>query len=234
MVSWALRLLPVLLLSACASTPPASSQPQAPVAPPTPASVTRAEPGGDAKDPQAAALMRLIEGPWGLRPDKDDQLWLALPDSENWKRVRFHGVDHFLGFKYGNDHHALAAVFVQEAKGVADLDSAECLKRFEAWGRPKVQVFDVDFKPFGVKQSRYRNRSRIAYTMDGSILLGFSRPEFSAAWTAYAIYPDACLISTVAVPWRKHPDLARKVRDRFVEEGFGQLEPRSEAVPYRH
>jgi hypothetical protein len=196
--------------------------------------VTRAEPGGDAKDPQAAALTRLLESPWGGRPDKDDQLVVALPDSENWKRVRYFGVEHFVGFRYGNEHHALAAIFVQDAKGVPDLTSAECLKRFEAWGRPKVETFDVDFKPFGVKHARYRDKARVALTMDGSILLGFSRPEFSAAWTAYALYPGACLISAIAVPWRKQPALATAVRDRFVSEGFALLEPRTETAPYRH
>jgi hypothetical protein len=230
MVPNAVRALSVLLLSACGAAQPGPNVVQAP---PTPASVTRAEPGGDAQDPQAAALTRLLESPWGARSDKDDQLLLALPDPENWKRVRFFGVEHFVGFRYGNDHHALAAVFVQEAKDLPEITSAECLKRFEAWGRPRVQAFDVDFKPFSVKHGRFRERSRIAFTMDGSVLLGFSRPDFSAAWTAYAIYPGACLISAIAVPWRKHPQLARKVRDRFVEEGFGLIEPKTETAPYR-
>jgi hypothetical protein len=117
---------------------------------------------------------------------------------------------------------------------VPELTSAECLKRFEAWGRPRVQAFDVDFEPFAVKHARYRDRSRIALTMDGSVLLGFSRPDFSAAWTAYAIYPGACLISAIAVPSRKHPALARAVRDRFVEQGFALLEAKTEQAPYRH
>jgi hypothetical protein len=231
MVPHTARALLVSLLTACGAAQPTTTVVQAP---PTPASVTRAEPGGDAQDPQAAALTRLLESPWGARADKDDQLLLPLPDPDNWKRVRFFGVDHFVGFKYGNDHHALAAVFVQEAKDVPDLNSAECLKRFEAWGRPRVQAFDVDFKPFAVKHGRYRDKPRITFMMEGSVLLGFSRTDFSAAWTAYAIYPDACLISAIGVPWRKHPDLARKVRDRFVEEGFAGLEPKTEQVPYRH
>lgn len=231
MVSKLARVLLVLSLPACGASQPA---PGIARVPPTPASITKAEPGGDAPDPQAAALTRLLQSPWGHRPDKDDQLALALPDPDNWKRVRFFGVEHFVGFRYGNDHHALAAVFVQEAKDVATLTSAECLKRFEAWGRPRVEAFDVDFEPFAVEHSRFRGRPRIAFTMDGSVLLGFSRPEFSAAWTAYTIYPGACLISAIAVPWRKHPELARKVRDRFVDEGFGLLEPKTEQAPYRH
>jgi hypothetical protein len=31
----------------------------------------------------------------------------------------------------------------------------------------------------------------------------------------------------VAVPWRDHPDLARQVRDRFVNEGFTQVDPKT-------
>src|SRR5687768_11159743 len=62
--------------------------------PPTPKSVTRSNPGGDAPDPHEAALRRLLEAPWGARNDKDDQVHAPTPDWENWKRVRYYSVEH--------------------------------------------------------------------------------------------------------------------------------------------
>src|SRR5690606_14533247 len=133
------------------STPPA--QPPAKAQPPSPESVTRDHPGGDSDQPHAAALTRLLESPWGHRVDKDDQLMVPLPDAEHWKRVRYFGVDHFVGFRYGKDHHAMVAVFVQKVEP-DDLTSEKCLRRFEQWGRPLIQPFDVDFSPFSVRHGR--------------------------------------------------------------------------------
>ncbi len=226
-------LLLTLALWGCASSqPPAQTAAPAPVAPPTPATVTRAQPGGDASDAHAAALQRLLQEPWGPRGDKDQQVLVPLPDANNWKRVRYWGVEHFLGFRYGAEHHALAVVFVQEVPEAAP-SSQDCLRRFEAWGRPQIQVFDVDFDPFHPHHERFKGKSLISLSVDGKLSMGFSRPEFSAAWAAYSLYPNTCLISAIAVPWRKSAALAGQVRDRFVSEGFTQFQPLTETRPVR-
>ena len=31
----------------------------------------------------------------------------------------------------------------------------------------------------------------------------------------------------MAVPWRDHPELAKQVRDRWVNEAFSQVDPRT-------
>jgi hypothetical protein len=41
------------------------------------------------------------------------------------------------------------------------------------------------------------------------------------------------LVSAVGVPWRGSEALAEKVRDRFVTEGFGKLEPLGQVRPER-
>jgi hypothetical protein len=194
--------------------------------------VTKVEPGGDANDPHHAALNRLLREPWGARSDRDEQVRFALPDADNWKRVRYWGVEHFVGFRYGKAHHAMLVAFVQDAEEEQP-SSETCLRRFEAWGRPQIRPFDVEFGAFQPQHSKFRDRSLIALSVDGSLSLGFSRPKFSAAWAAFAIYPKACLISAVAVPWRETPELAAQVRDRFVKEGFGLLEPITETRPFR-
>lgn len=213
-----------------ASPATATATTVAPPAPPTPASVTKAEPGGDAKDPHAAALQRLLSEPWGQRSDRDEQLAVALPDAGNWKRVRYWRVEHFVGFRYGAEHHAMVIVFVQETPE-AEPTSQDCLRRFEAWGRPQIQPFSVDFEPFHPHYEKFRGKPLIALSVDGSLNWGFSRPEFSAAWTAYPTYANTCVISAVAVPWRDRKDLAEQVRDRFVQEGFAQFVPIATARP---
>lgn len=218
------------LLCACGSS--AAPQAKAPGLPPTPASITRQQPGGDAADPHAAALERLLAEPWGQQGDKDQQLLVSLPDAGNWKRVRYWGVEHFVGFRYGKDHHAMSVVFVQDAEEQQPT-SEDCLRHFEAWGRPKIKGFDVVFSPFHPHYAKFRERPLIELSVDGQLSLGFSRPEFSAAWAAYSLYPKACLIAAVAVPWRTRSDLAKLVRDRFVNEGFPALQALSEARPVR-
>lgn len=201
-------------------------------APPTPASVTRAEPGGDAADPHAAALERLMSEPFGPRSDRDDQLLVALPDAGNWKRVRYWGFEHFLGFRYGEDHHAMLVVFVQDAEQEHPT-SEQCIRRFEAWGRPQIKPYDVKFQPFQAHHGKFFDKPLIGIAVDGTVNLGFSRTEFSAGWAAYSFYPHACMIMAAAVPWRGSPELAKRVRDRFVNEGFPNAKPLTEARPVR-
>jgi hypothetical protein len=195
--------------------------------PPSPESVTIKEPGGDAADAQEAALFRQLDEQWGLRGDKDDQLLLPLPDSDHWKRVRYFGVEHFVGFRYGNQHHLLAIAFVQELPPGTPVTTDTCMQKFEAWGLPQTKPFDVKFGPFAVHHQRWHDKRLEVHAVDGEFSAAFSTTSFSAAWAAYPAYGDGCLIYAVAVPWRDHPELARQVRDRFVNEGFTQVDPKT-------
>lgn len=189
--------------------------------------MTVKEPGGDADDAQQAALFRQLDEGWGPRADKDEQLLVPLPDSEHWKRVRYWGVEHFLGFRYGKDHHALAIAFVQEVPAGTPVNTDTCMRRFEAWGRPQLKPFDVKFGQFGVQHQRWRGQRLDIYTVDGEVSVGFTTTSVSAAWAAYPAYSDGCLILAVGVPWRDHPDLAKQVRDRWVKEGFTQVDSKT-------
>jgi hypothetical protein len=222
--------LALFAVSACGGG--AATPPKPPGAPPTPATVTRAQPGGDAADPHAAALDRLLTEPFGERSDRDDQLLVALPDHENWKRVRFWGVDHFLGFRYGEDHHAMVIVFVEDTPEEQPT-SELCIRKFEAWGRPQIKSYDVKFEPFQAHHGKFFDRPLVGLAVDGSVNLGFSRTEFSAGWAAYAYYPHACMVMAVAVPWRDRPERAKRVRDRFLNEGFPKSKPLTDTRPYR-
>lgn len=206
-----------------AETPSAKPRPK----PPSPQSVSVKEPGGDAADRAEAALLRQLEEAWGKRWDKDDQLLLPLPDSAYWKRVRYWGVEHFVGFRYGNDHHVLAIGFVQEVPPGTPVNTDTCMRRFEQWGRPQTKPFNVKFGPFSVHHQRWRNQRLEVHSVDGEFAAAFSTTSFSAAWAAYPAYSDGCLIYAIAVPWRDHPDLAKQVRDRWVAEGFTLADPKT-------
>lgn len=206
---------------------PADAKVAARPKPPTPSSVNVKEPGGDATDPQQAALFRQLDEAWGQRSDRDDQLLVPLPDSGNWKRVRYWGVEHFVGFRYGNDHHLLVIGFVQDVPAGTPVTTDTCMRRFEAWGRPQTKPFDVKFGPFAVHQQRWRDKRLEVHAVDGDVSIGFTTTSFSAAWAAYPAYADGCLIYAVAVPWRDHPELAKQVRDRFIAEGFAQIDPKT-------
>jgi hypothetical protein len=207
--------------------PSPGAPPAARPTPPSPESVTVKEPGGDAPDREGAALFRQVDEAWGQRNDKDDQVLLPLPDAEHWKRVRYWGVEHFVGFRYGNDHHVLAIGFVQEVPAGTPVTSDTCMRRFEAWGRPQTKPFDVKFGPFAVHHQRWRDQRLEVHAVDGKFSAAFSTTSFSAAWAAYPAYTDGCLIYAIAVPWRDHPDLAKSVRDRFVNEGFVKVDAKT-------
>jgi hypothetical protein len=219
----------LVVSSGCGSAAPR----KAPGAPPTPQSVTVAEPGGDAHDPHLSAIERMTVAPWGRRGDKDDQLNVPLPDWEYWKRVRYWGVEHFVGFRYGKDHHALAVGLVQDMPPDTHLTSAVCMRHFETWARPQIKGYDVKLQPMGVKHSRWREQPLEVHYVDGLVNLGFTTTQFSGAWAAYPAYPNACLIYAIAVPWRDHEQQAKKLRDRFVAEAFEQIEPLTTERPYR-
>lgn len=213
---------------------PAAPPPAAPPSPaPSPASITPAEPGGNAADPHEAALTRLLNTPWGGRNDKADLVHVPLPDWENWKRVRYFGVEHFVGFRYGDEHHAMALAFVQDLPPGTPVKTDTCIRAFENWGLPQTHAFDVKFSPFESHFAKWQNQILETRSVDGRVNLGFTSAEFSGAWAAYPAYPDACLIFAIAVPWRDHKDLAEKLRDRWVSEGFPMLQVTSAIKPER-
>jgi hypothetical protein len=227
----ALCCVPALLGLACGGRAQTPKPAQAAI--PTPATVTVKEPGGDAQDPHAAALERLANAPWGTRNDRDGQLNVPLPDSDNWKRVRYFGVEHFVGFRYGDDHHAMVIAFTRPLPAGTQMKSDTCMRSFEAWGLPQTHPFDVKFSPFETNLGKWQGKILESRMVDGRLNLGFSSSEFSGAWAAYPAYADGCLVLAVAVPWREHKELAQKLRDRWVSEGFPLAVVASDVRPER-
>lgn len=224
-------LVPALLGAACGGR--AQTPKPALAATPTPATVSVKEPGGDAADPHAAALERLTNAPWGTRNDRDGQVNVPLPDADNWKRVRYFGVEHYVGFRYGDDHHAMVIAFTRPLPAGTPMKSDTCMRSFEAWGLPLTHPFDVKFSPFETTLGKWQGKILESRMVDGRLNLGFTSSEFSGAWAAYPAYADGCLVLAVAVPWREHKELAQRLRDRWVSEGFPLAVVASEIRPER-
>ncbi|MEN9580347.1 MAG: hypothetical protein RJA70_3356 [Pseudomonadota bacterium] len=224
-------LLYLLVLVVSASACAGVTQP--PGVPPSPSSVTRAQPGGDAHDPHQAALRRQLEQPWHFRLDRDQQLRVPLADSDHWKRVRYWVIDHFTGFRYGEDFHAVNIVIVQDAPHGAPDDPAACIRQIEKWARPQLMGFGVQMGPVSATEGVWRGRSVPVRMADAFVDFGFGRTRLSTAWAAYPAYPGACLVFGIAIPWREQPELARQVRARWIREAVPLLEPLTKKRPYR-
>jgi hypothetical protein len=199
--------------------------------PPSAASVSRNEPGGDADDPHVAALSRLLSEQWGWRNDKQDALHVPMPDWQNWRRIRYYGVPTFVGFRYGDDHHAVLALWVRPIEEGSEPTPDACLASFEKWASPTARDFSVELDEGIVTRIPWAHGEVVIKSVEAQINTLFSRKRYSAAYGAYRMWDDTCTIFGVAVPVRGAEELARAVRDRYVKEGFRGMDQRTEKTP---
>lgn len=196
---------------------------QPPGAPPTPETITREDPGGDAHDPHLAALLRLVNEPWGYRQDKQDALRIPMPDFANWRRVKFFGVPAFAAFRYGDSHHAVLGVWVRPVEAADDGNLAACLDRFENWGEAMARTFRVKTTQPVTTEARWSRGELVIRSLDARIDTLLSRKSYAAAYAAYRMWPGTCTVIGVAIASRDVEDEAKKARDRYVQEGFARI-----------
>ena len=201
---------------------------------PTPESITLEEPGGDAPDAHAASLAQMLKGPFGWAGDKDDQVRILLPNGSQWKRVRYFGFEHLAGFRYGSDHHAVSVVLVEDTRQGRAPTSETCMRHAETLARPRAREFALETQPVVETRVNWRGKSLIVHATDGEFPYGFRRISFSAAWIAYPAYASSCLYQVFAAKYEGHPELARKLRDRWIAEAAAQVDIRTTTKPYRH
>ncbi len=208
-----------LVLAGCARSVPAPARP-------TPASVTREEPGGDAEEPETAALRRLVEEPVSTRVDRRSVVLIALPDGQVWRRVRPRLADPLTAFRYGDEHHAVVAVFVRELDH-PDPTEAECLADFEGWAEPRVRVANVDLGAPSSTTVTWRGRPLEVRLRDVTAQATFRGSSWMGAYAAYAPYKGrgTCLVLLAGVSRLKSPEIAAAARRRLVETTFARLLP---------
>ncbi len=198
---------------------------QPPGVPPTPKSITRANPGGDAADPELAALERLVSEPWGVRKDRWQSLRVPVADWKNWRRVKLTGYPMRASFRYGDDHYAVGTVWYTPSEGPDDPQS--CLDKFMRFAKPIAKLYEVKMGPatsFAATQVVSGDeRPMVIQLVDGSIDSLLASDDYVGAIAAYQSWPGTCLIHAFAVVATEHREVATKIRDRWVAEGAPAL-----------
>ena len=217
--------------------------------PPTPQTVTVQNPGGDAADPEWAALDRLAREPWGVRRDRTSTLLVPLVDAQHWQRVRLWGYPTRAAFRFGDDHHGVVAIWFTPTTERSDPQS--CLARFVAEARPAAEAYGTRilathlvhteqrpseafrFGLVGETTKRTAFQPMVVQVIDAEVDGLFSTKGYAGALAAYASFPGTCLIQGFVVVAGNHWELASRIRDRWVAEGAPRLawHPRVTELP---
>ena len=201
-------------------------QPPPPERPPTPASVTMKNPGGDAADPVKAALQRLIDEPVAVkRKDRWGTLRVPLADWKNWRRIRIWGHPTRATFQYGEERIALITIRYSKIEGPNDPE--RCLADFVRFASPIAQSYGVrlgDFELVHASQTLKGQQSPILVRLqEGGVDSIIASDDYIGFMAAYQSWPGTCLVQSFAALATDHPELATKVRDRWVKEAVGKL-----------
>jgi hypothetical protein len=225
-------LLAWLVTAACAAAGCSGAPRQPPGVPPTPRSITREEPGGDAFDPHRAALDRLVKQPWGWRSDKRDALHFPLTDWKNWRRVRFFGVPTFVGFRYGDRHRAVAAMRVTPVRDGDPPTPAMCMQRAFEWGEPIADGSSTKLGAYVDRLTTWRSRDdMLIRTMQADIKTLLARKRYYAVVGSMLPWPGVCATYGYAFEADDADDMALRARDRYAAEAFQQLARIAETPP---
>lgn len=226
-------LVAVTVLAGCATsytyTPRAAALPPLPAAEParepTPQSITVANPGGDAPDPELAALERLEHEPWGVKRDCYATLIVPLVDTRHWRRVKLWGYPTRTAFRFGDDHYGVTAVWYQPSAGPSD--PASCLARFAGAAQAQAEGLGVQLLESrvvrGMQHTEGYDRPMVVEVFEGSVDAVFETKGYMGAVAAYQSFPGTCLLQGFVVVAGKHRNLARRIRDRWVAEGAPRL-----------
>ena len=210
-----------------------------PPPPPTPRTVTVQNPGGDASDPEWAALDRLAREPWGIRRDRTNTLLVPLADAMHWTRVRLWGYPTRAAFRFGDDHYGIIAIWYTPAPA-GKSDPEGCLDRFLAEARPSAEAYgtrvlashriQVAPRPreglwlgAPLRTAAPEPRPMAVEVVDAEVSALFSTRGYAGALASYPSWPGTCLIQGFVVLAGDHWELASRIRDRWVAEGAPRL-----------
>jgi hypothetical protein len=194
--------------------------------PPTPATVTVENPGGDASDPEWAALDRLAHEPWGIRRDRKSSLIVPLADARHWQRVRLWGYPTRAAFRFGDEHYGVVALWYHPA--AANSDPETCLARFIADARAAAEGYGVrvvgSHVMHATQETGQASWPMVVQVLDADVDGLFSTRQYAGALASYTSWPGTCLIQGFVVVAGKHKALADLVRNRWVTEAATHLQ----------
>jgi hypothetical protein len=213
-----------LLILACAPLACTPRVHQPPGVPPSPKTITREEPGGDAHDPHQEALLRLSREPWGWRNDKRDVFHFPLSDWTNWRRVRFWGVPTFLGFRYGDVHHAIAGMRLVRVHPPDLPTPTGCMERFLQWGMPIADGYSAKLKDESDSFVAWKAPNDVLVrTWEAEVKTLLARKRYFGVMGAMLPWDGVCAVWGYAFHVDDEDALARTVRDRYAREAYGRL-----------
>lgn len=194
---------------------------------PTPGSITKEEPGGDAPDPELAALTTLAEGKVSRRWDKPEVLQVHLVDSKLWRRVKASALPSRVMFRYGDETHALAVVMYQPSEGPDDVRS--CLAKFMHFADDAASTYDITYEVSPVYERQQKLEGGKTQTMllqlaEGRVNAPFFQDDYVGGIAAYPSFPGTCLVQAIAFIATDHPEAARRARDRWVNDAAPLLQ----------
>ncbi len=213
-----LGLMTLVAATGCANNPVTVKPPGLP---PTPKSVNAHTPGGDAADPEFAALQRLDSQPFGIKLDRFNTLRVPMTDWRQWRRVKIFGQPARAAYQYGDDHIAVIGIAYTQIEGENDPD--RCLQKFLEKATPPAEAYGVrigESRMLHVDQKIDGERRPMAIkVLDGAVESLLDANDYVAAIASYQSWPGTCLIEAFAVVATHHRELAVKIRDRWVTEG---------------
>jgi hypothetical protein len=184
---------------------------------PSPGTVTHTDPAGDAASPVDAALERLAVEALGVQSDRPHTLYVPLPDAANWQRVRFLGYPTRAGFRYGEDHYAVAVVLYEDAGG--DAAPVACLERFTRRAVRTARLFELEVGPL---DRELRGDTPLMRASARFVTL-LERDRYVAAVAARPSWPGTCLVHGFAARIGTDAALAHAVVDRWARELASEL-----------
>lgn len=216
----------VLALGCCSNNVPPETPEALPDRPPTPASVTKQKPGGDAADPTKAALDRLLQQPFeAKRRDRWGTLRVPLADWKNWRRIRIWGHPTRATFQYGDDYTAMVVLRYSDIEGPNDPE--HCLANFMKHASPVADNYGIRLGESKLvstsQQTRGQAQPILVRLQEGGVDSVIVSDDYVGFMAAYQSWPGTCLVQGFAVVSTDHPELATKVRDRWVTEAIAKL-----------
>jgi len=217
-----LSLMTLVASTGCAA-PPKIVQP--PGIPPTPKSVTLKNPGGDAADPELAALERLAKMPFGWKQDRFNTLRVPLIDWSHWARVKIFGQPSRAAYQYGDEHFAVIGLFYTPIEGENDPD--RCLQKFLEKAGPPAEAYGVRLGETRLVHLDQKidgeRRPMVIKVIDGAVESLIDSNDYAGGVASFQSWPGTCLIEAFAVVATHHRALAMKIRDRWVADGAAGL-----------
>ena len=195
-----------------------------PGVPPSPESISREEPGGDASDPHQAALLRLGSEPWGWRNDRQDVFHFPLTDWPHWRRVRFWGLPAFVGFRYGDAHRAIAGLWVRRLRP-EDPESLEvCFDRMHAWSQPIASDYQTKLTLGPRSYASWKSKDDVlVQSVDAQVSALFAHRAYRAVVVVSFAWPRVCVLYGYAFRVDGDEKAAERARDRYALEAFSRL-----------